>query len=88
MVLRGFWDFSEEELYPLEGEEGVEEEIQKCVEFLNKRDWEGGTEGLMNYGGSGIFPEAVKVEALIYENAKEELERAIDNWANDLGVAT
>lgn len=62
------------------------EEQVEAADFLGKMDWEGGLDGLIQYGGASIFPEELQELASEYELAHNRLSAAVNDWAAERGV--
>lgn len=63
----------------------TEDQIE-AADFLSKMDWEGGIDGLIQYGGASYFPTELQELAGEYELAYNKLSAAINQWAADRGV--
>lgn len=68
------------------GDPAYTEDQWIAAEFLSKMDWEGGLDGLMNYGGPGVFPEELYDLAVAYKTAYDALKDGINRWAAERGV--
>jgi hypothetical protein len=76
-------DFSRIDIY--DDVNWTPEQIE-AAEFLSKMDWEGGLTGLLEYGGSSVFPEELQGLAERTDQALEHLRRAVNDWAAARGV--
>jgi hypothetical protein len=55
----------------------------KWKEFADKMEWEGGLTGMLEYGGSKIFPIEVRAEAKAVEAATTALRAALASHGVD-----
>ena len=78
--LVGFWDID-----PYDDVNWTPEQ-REAAEFLSKRDSEGGTHGLLRWGGPEAFPEELQGLAKRTELALDYLQNAIRDWAAERGV--
>lgn len=70
-----------------DGDETVHTKEQ--IDFANfclKLDWEGGIDGLIQYGGTRIFPEELQIFAQAIEEAMDDFNTAFEAMQKRLDV--
>lgn len=71
---------------PYDGTEQWTVEQIEAAEFFSKMDWEGGLDGLYEYGGAESFPPEVREYANAYGKAYEDLREVVVAWGKARGV--